>query len=141
MLLFTFGNRICRYIGVSLIMIFMSMLLGCSSTKKTDKNDDVTLQVPADHGLSAGQFTVQPGACKRPGNVQVSCPSGGSACTETVAAEGTDSYSRSRGMPALALVVPSPPIDDMPFDQAISDQQMFSKPLLLRRTGFRIKTR
>ena len=56
--------------------------------------------LPANHGLSAGTFTVAPGSSEELGNVVVSCPAGGGACVVTVAADGTASYDLTGGFPA-----------------------------------------
>ena len=58
-------------------------------------------ELPSGHGLASGTFTVQPGASDEYGNVVVSCPSGGSACVVTVAADGTASYDRTGGVPGV----------------------------------------
>ena len=58
-------------------------------------------ELPANHGLVAGQFTIQPGTSAEHGNVMVSCPAGGSACVVAVAADGTASYDRTGGVPSI----------------------------------------
>ena len=60
-----------------------------------------TLRLPAGHGLTAGELTVQPGASVEHGNVVVSCPAGGAACVVTVEADGTASYDGTGGMPTV----------------------------------------
>ena len=67
-------------------------------------SEDLTL--PSDHGLAAGQFTIQPGASDAHGNVVVSCPAGGSACVITVEQDGTASYDKTGGMPVVILSKP-----------------------------------
>ena len=62
--------------------------------------------LPSDHGLAAGQFTIQPGASDAHGNVVVSCPADGSACVITVEQDGTASYDKTGGMPAVVLSRP-----------------------------------
>ena len=59
------------------------------------------LTLPSDHGLAAGQFTIQPGAADVHGNVVVSCPAGGSACVIAVEQDGTASYDKTGGMPVV----------------------------------------
>ena len=58
-------------------------------------------ELPAGHGLTAGNFTIAPGTSEQHGNVVVSCPAGGAACALTVAADGTASYDKTRGMPSF----------------------------------------
>jgi len=57
--------------------------------------------LPAGHGLAAGEITVDAGAADEHGNVVVSCPAGGQVCVLTVAADGSASYQKTGGMPAL----------------------------------------
>ena len=62
--------------------------------------------LPSDHGLAAGQFTLQPGAAEAHGNVVLSCPAGSSACVITVQQDGTATYDKTGGMPAVVLSRP-----------------------------------
>ena len=62
--------------------------------------------LPSDHGLAAGQFTIQPGAAEAHGNVVLSCPAGSSACVITVQQDGTATYDKTGGMPAVVLSRP-----------------------------------
>ena len=62
--------------------------------------------LPATHGVSAGEITLQPGESREHGNVVLSCPAGGSACVITVAADGSASYHRTGGTPEVMLVAP-----------------------------------
>ena len=73
-------------------------------------SEDLTL--PSDHGLAAGQFTIQPGASDAHDNVVVSCPAGGSACVIAVEQDGTASYDETGGVPAVILSRPEefPPL-------------------------------
>ena len=57
--------------------------------------------LPTGHGLTVGEFTLQPGASDERGNVVVSCPAGGNACVVTVAMDGTATYDRTGGMPTV----------------------------------------
>ncbi len=98
----TLNKNIFRVICISLIMIFMSISLGCGSTKKT-KAELISLMAPENHGLSTGEFSVEPGMSETRGNVQISCPAGGSACTVTIAADGSVSYNTSGGQPTIML--------------------------------------
>ena len=98
----TLNNNIYRYIYISLIIIFMSILLGCGSSKTMNVMNMMALMPPANHGLSAEEITVEAGMSKVHGNVEVSCPAGGSACTIAVADDGSVSYSTGGGMPTVA---------------------------------------
>ena len=60
--------------------------------------------LPPGHGLGAGEITVDPGQSMEHGNVVVSCPAGGQACVLSVAADGSASYDRTGGMPALRIL-------------------------------------
>ncbi len=62
--------------------------------------------LPFAHGLSVGQFTVEPGAIEEHGNIVVSCPSGGKACMMTVAQDGTAVYEKRGGAPVVLLALP-----------------------------------
>ena len=64
--------------------------------------------LPLGHGLVAGEITVLPGGSDEYGNVVVSCPSGGSPCTVSVAADGTATYDRTGGVPYLTAVLANP---------------------------------
>ena len=59
------------------------------------------LMAPLGHGLSAGEFSVEPGASEERGNVGVSCPADGSACVVTVAEDGSVVYDKTGGMPTF----------------------------------------
>ena len=61
----------------------------------------VSWSLPLGHGVSAGEFTVQPGQSREHGNVVLTCPVGGSACVVTVAADGSATYHRTGGVPAV----------------------------------------
>ena len=102
----TLNKNIFRVICISLIMIFMSISLGCGSTKKT-KAELISLMAPENHGLSTGEFSVEPGMSETRGNVQISCPAGGSACTVAIAADGSVSYNTSGGQPTIMLATES----------------------------------
>ena len=59
------------------------------------------LMAPLGHGLSAGEFSVEPGASEELGNGAVSCPADGSACVVTVAEDGSVDYDKTGGMPTF----------------------------------------
>ncbi len=63
-----------------------------------------TQTLPPGHGLSAGGISVAAGQSMEHGNVVISCPAGGSACVLNVAADGSASYDRTGGMPALRIL-------------------------------------
>ena len=67
---------------------------------------DVALPLPFGHGVSAGEITLRPGESEEHGNVVLACPTVGSACVVTVAADGTASYERAGGMPTFVLLSP-----------------------------------
>ena len=63
--------------------------------------------VPANHGLSPmDPFTVPPGTSERRGNIEISCPAGGPACTVNVADDGTVRYETAGGTPSFMSVIP-----------------------------------
>ena len=62
------------------------------------------LALPAGHGLPSGEITVAPGESEEHGNIILSCPAGGQACVLNVAADGSASYARTGGMPALRIL-------------------------------------
>ena len=57
--------------------------------------------LPTGHGLPAGDITVAAGTSDEHGNVVVSCPASGEACVLVVAADGSASYQRTGGVPAV----------------------------------------
>ncbi len=59
------------------------------------------VDLPAGHGLAAGEITVAPGASAEHGNVVVECPAGGGACVMTVMADGTALHDREGGVPRV----------------------------------------
>lgn len=90
-------------------VVTMLALVGCGgggsgSGPKTSMSAPVPLSLPSGHGLPGGPITVAAGATAEHGNVAISCPSGGSACMVTVAADGTATYERTGGMPTVAVV-------------------------------------
>ena len=62
------------------------------------------LPLPPGHGLTVGEITVLPGESMEHGNVEVSCPAGDQACVLNVAADGSASYDRNGGIPALRIL-------------------------------------
>lgn len=59
------------------------------------------VDLPADHGLVAGEITVAAGASVEHGNVVVECPAAGGACEITVMGDGTALYDREGGVPRV----------------------------------------
>ena len=69
--------------------------------------------LPLNHGLAAGQYTVEPGTSDEHGNVVLSCPSGGSACVIDVLADNTATYDRTGGAPIVMVERLPFPITDI----------------------------
>ena len=63
-----------------------------------------TQALPPGHGLGSGEISIAPGQSMEHGNVVVSCPAGGPACVLNVTADGSASYDRTGGMPALRIL-------------------------------------
>ena len=63
------------------------------------------LDLPANHGLAAGDLTVPAGASRESGNVEISCPAGGPACMMSVSIDGVAVYLETGGMPTVASVL------------------------------------
>ena len=61
----------------------------------------IPLTLPSGHGVAAGEITVPAGVSAEHGNVVLSCPAGGGACVVTVASDGTASFDRTGGVPAV----------------------------------------
>ena len=59
--------------------------------------------LPSGHGLTPGVITVAPGTSEESGNVVVTCPPGGDACTVRVSADGTAAYARTGGIPTFMV--------------------------------------
>ena len=96
---------------ITLFVVFAFALSSCGGGSKMSKSDksEESNQVEvsgltSNHGLSAGEITVEASMSKVHGNVEVSCPAGGSACTITVADDGSVSYSTGGGIPTIMLV-------------------------------------
>ena len=81
-------------------------LPSCLDSLPPADNIDEPFPLPTDHGLAAGQFTIQPGASGTHGNVVVSCPAAGNACVISVEQDGTATYDKSGGVPAIVLSRP-----------------------------------
>lgn len=62
-------------------------------------------ELPAGHVLTAGQVTVEPGGEEEHDHVLISCPADGAACVVVAADDGSASYQKTGGTPAL---VPAP---------------------------------
>ena len=79
----------------------------------------VLVAVPANHGISpANEITIEPGSTERLGNVDVSCPAGGSACFLSVAVDGTVAYRATGGTPTVMVVTVV--LTDFPADHGIA---------------------
>ena len=81
-------------------------LPSCLDSLPPAEDIDEPFPLPTDHGLAAGQFAIQPGASGTHGNVVLSCPAAGNACVISVEQDGTASYDKSGGMPAVVLSRP-----------------------------------
>ncbi len=95
----------------ALPLVAVLALAGCggggSSSGATPPMDQpvtsASLSLPSGHGLPGGSITVEAGMTAEHGNVAITCPAGGAACTVTVAADGTATYERTGGMPTVAV--------------------------------------
>ena len=76
-------------------------LAACSAGGGGPRLIPLPLPLPVNHGLTTGEITVLPGASDEHGNLVVSCPAGGQACILNVADDGSASYDKTGGMPAL----------------------------------------
>ena len=70
--------------------------------------EDLTRRLSG-HGFEAGTFTVEPGATESHGNLALSCPAGGAACTVTARADGTVYHDREGGEPGFVFKLPDAP--------------------------------
>ena len=61
------------------------------------------------HGLAAGDVTVAPGESEAHGNLVMSCPADGSACSITVRPDGTAFHDRNGGDPGFVFKLPDAP--------------------------------
>ena len=92
-----------RYLIVIVCILALSACGGGSGGPRPDVSP-LPLPLPPGHGLGAGGITVDPGQSMEHGNVVISCPAGGNACVLNVAADGSASYDRTGGMPALRIL-------------------------------------
>ena len=103
---------------LTILMLSSLALTSCGGGgSKVSRSIDL-MDLPSNHGISAGSFTVEPGSSMKHGNVTVTCPAGGSACMVTVGADGSVSYAESGGMPTIAPSLAE--IMDIPSDHGIT---------------------
>ena len=76
-----------------------------------------TFDLPANHGLTAGDLTVAPGASEERGNVVIACPAGGPACEVRVASDGSAAYLQTGGMPTS---MPAQAMLDLPANHGLN---------------------
>ena len=65
------------------------------------------------NGVAAGDLTVEPGASEARGNLVMSCPAGGPACTATVRPDGTVFHDRNGGDPGFVFLLPDAPTAEL----------------------------
>ena len=113
-------SSLCQIAGTVLLAVILASCGGgggggSSPTAQPPENGgnagipsvtSTALELPSVHGLSTGSITVQAGASESHGNVMLSCPANGPACTVTVAADGTIAYAASGGTPTFTLIPP-----------------------------------
>ena len=98
-----------KFLPLLIVSLCVMALSACGTGDGPDPEDrsPVSLELPAGHGLTAGEITIPPGAEEEHGNVVVRCPAGGEACVLNVAADGSASYQKTGGMPSLMAALVS----------------------------------
>ena len=76
-----------------------------------------TFDLPANHGVAAGDLTVAPGASEERGNVVITCPASGPACEVRVAPNGSAAYLQTGGMPTS---MPAQAMLDLPANHGLN---------------------
>ena len=66
-----------------------------------DEDDLEAFALPPGHGLSEGQYVVEPGASSGYGNAVLSCPAGGEACVLSVSGDRSATYKVAGGVPVV----------------------------------------
>ncbi len=95
-----------RYLLSAITLLCVTTLSACggggTSVPEPPTPRLVELEAPEQHGLSAGELRVDPGATEEHGNVVVTCSSSGGACVLIVADDGSVSYEDTGGVPIVA---------------------------------------
>ena len=91
--------KAARTICIFVAMAAVAVLAGCGGGSSTSEPlPDIRVNLPGGHGIPAGTYTIQAGSARAIGNVEVSCPAGGTACVLTVSSSGAV-YEQSGGKP------------------------------------------
>ena len=90
-----------RTFCIFVAMAAVAVLAGCGGGSSTsDPLSDIRVNLPDGHGIPAGTYRIQAGNAQAIGNVEVSCPAGGTACVLTVSSSGVV-YERLGGVPVF----------------------------------------